>query len=231
MALEVIDEYELEKIRAEIQQERQMKEMLEQSATELKATVEELEKRYDTIDNEGNEWKTRFETQQEINEQLDKQIIALQEKVDEAKRNLKEAKDAAVAAKEANRGRAKNSIFICVANPHMVRMLEKEKQMLSNQLRDIEWRIDQESKAYHKANDERKQYSVEINATQVNMSDSQARQKALNSSRAELEPIPGSKTPRDMSRNIPEDQRILDPKKGPIRKTAAVKSLPSLEMT
>jgi hypothetical protein len=28
--------------------------MLEQSAAELKATVEELEKRYDTIDNEGN---------------------------------------------------------------------------------------------------------------------------------------------------------------------------------
>lgn len=27
--------------------------MLEQSAAELKATVEELEKRYDTIDNEG----------------------------------------------------------------------------------------------------------------------------------------------------------------------------------
>ncbi|KAJ8298346.1 hypothetical protein KUTeg_024877 [Tegillarca granosa] len=27
--------------------------------------------------------------------------------------------------------------------------------------------------------------------------------------------------------NIPEDQRILDPKKGPIRKTAAVKSLPN----
>lgn len=27
--------------------------MLEQSAAELRATVEELEKRYDTIDNEG----------------------------------------------------------------------------------------------------------------------------------------------------------------------------------
>ena len=31
--------------------------------------------------------------------------------------------------------------------------------------------------------------------------------------------------------NIPEDQRIIDPKKGPIRKTAAVKNLPSLETT
>ena len=32
------------------------------------------------------------------------------------------------------------------ANPHMIRMLEKEKQMLSSQLRDLEWRLDQESK-------------------------------------------------------------------------------------
>ena len=31
--------------------------------------------------------------------------------------------------------------------------------------------------------------------------------------------------------NIPEDQRILDPKHGPIKKAAAVKSLPSLEST
>lgn len=85
-----MDDFELEKLRAEIQQEKQMKEMLEQSAAELRATVEELEKRYDTIDNEGNEWKTRYETQTEINEQLERQILMLQNKVQEAKANLKD---------------------------------------------------------------------------------------------------------------------------------------------
>ncbi|WAQ99997.1 CC169-like protein [Mya arenaria] len=89
---EEVDEYELEKIRAEIQQERQMKEMLDQSAKELRITVEELEKRYEAIENEGNEWKTRFETQEEMNQQLERQIIMLQDKIEEAKRNLKDAR-------------------------------------------------------------------------------------------------------------------------------------------
>ncbi|OWF47035.1 hypothetical protein KP79_PYT12520 [Mizuhopecten yessoensis] len=215
MAVEVVGDFELEKIRAEIKQEKQMKEMLEQSSSELRYTIEELEKRYDGVVDEGNEWKTRCETQQEMNDQLDKQIFMLQSKVQEAKSNLK---DAGKSTKD-----MKNFDDLSDATPHMVRMLEKEKNMLHNQMRDIEWRLDQESKAYHKAHEERKTYSTEIHAA--------ATRNRLPITHRELEPIPGSRTPRDMGRNIPEDQRILDPKRGPIRKTAAVKSLPSLEMT
>uniref|UniRef100_A0A8W8LEB9 Coiled-coil domain-containing protein 169 n=1 Tax=Magallana gigas TaxID=29159 RepID=A0A8W8LEB9_MAGGI len=221
MAVEVMDDFELEKLRAEIQQEKQMKEMLEQSAAELRATVEELEKRYDTIDNEGNEWKTRYETQTEINEQLERQILMLQNKVQEAKANLK---DAGKTPRD-----LKNFDDLSDANKYMIRSLEKEKQMLQGQMRDIEWRLDQESKAYHKANDERKTYSLEINSTKGSINDFSTRTK-LSSSRDALDTIPGSRTPRSMG-NIPEDQRILDPKHGPIKKAAAVKSLPSLETT
>ncbi|XP_078324545.1 coiled-coil domain-containing protein 169-like isoform X5 [Crassostrea virginica] len=344
MAVEVMDDFELEKLRAEIQQEKQMKEMLEQSAAELRATVEELEKRYDTIDNEGNEWKTRYETQTEINEQLERQILVLQNKVQEAKANLK---DVAFSDESSDEGNGK-SVDKCIqvdrtksnltsilkpspatsadskssirfdlpakaeskplkrtiqirtkpgsylpagktprdlgqfddlsdANPHMIRSLEKEKNVLMNQLRDMEWRLDQESKAYHKANDERKTYSLEINSTKGSINEFSTRTK-LSSSRDALDTIPGSRTPRTMGSrislnemdenssspsprrskiktvrntnyrslrnlendirrlffgfcNIPEDQRILDPKHGPIKKAAAVKSLPSLEST
>ncbi|XP_048774413.1 uncharacterized protein LOC125679328 isoform X3 [Ostrea edulis] len=370
MAVEVMDDFELEKLRAEIQQEKQMKEMLEQSAAELKATVEELEKRYDTIDNEGkqspssvsssdelnwNEWKTRYETQTEINEQLDRQILMLQNKVQEAKANLKD-EDLAELGLRPGKGILKRrgvaftdesseegddkSLDKCIqvditkssltsilkpspatsadskniirfeipketkktlertikirtkpgsylpagksprdlknfddlsdANPHMIRLLEKEKNVLANQMRDMEWRLDQESKAYHKANDERKTYSLEINSTKGSINESSTRTK-LSSSRDALDTIPGSRTPRSMGsrisvhetdensplssprrskiktvrntnyrslrnleheiRNIPEDQRILDPKHGPIKKAAAVKNLPSLETT
>nr|XP_019925704.2 coiled-coil domain-containing protein 169 isoform X19 [Crassostrea gigas] len=305
MAVEVMDDFELEKLRAEIQQEKQMKEMLEQSAAELRATVEELEKRYDTIDNEvtdrssskqgrssasssddldWNEWKTRYETQTEINEQLERQILMLQNKVQEAKANLK---DEDLAELDLRPGRGilkrrgagktprdlKNFDDLSDANPHMIRMLEKEKNVLMNQMRDMEWRLDQESKAYHKANDERKTYSLEINSTKGSINDFSTRTK-LSSSRDALDTIPGSRTPRSMGSrislnemdenssspsprrskiktvrntnyrslrnleneirlmgNIPEDQRILDPKHGPIKKAAAVKSLPSLETT
>ncbi|KAK3597690.1 hypothetical protein CHS0354_040065 [Potamilus streckersoni] len=250
------DDFELEKLRAEIQQEKQMKEMLEQSAVELRVTVEELEKRFESIDNEGNEWKTRFETQEEMNQQLEKQIITLQDKVEDAKRNLKDAK----AYVEGSRVSPVNSppdspkskstgitINISVspqagktpreiktfddlsdANPTMIKSLEKEKNQLFNQLRDLEWRLDQESKAYHKANDERKQYLLEINSTKNNLDDVRTRHRAaVTLQQREIESIP--RTPRDVGGNIPEDQRIIDPKKGPIKKTAGVRNLPSLE--
>ncbi|XP_060062616.1 uncharacterized protein LOC132543162 [Ylistrum balloti] len=330
MAVAVVGDFELEKIRAEIQQEKQMKEMLEQSTAELQYTIDELEKRYDGVVDEGNEWKTRCETQQEMNDQLDKQIAMLQSKVMEAKSNLKDVivpmtsdrglllkylsvgsygaisdltssngpdnsnmsyvasdsipstaktKPAGITINIAitsprqgrdkifNAGKStkdmKNFDDLSDATPHMVRMLEKEKNMLHSQMRDIEWRLDQESKAYHKAHEERKTYSTEIHAAAT-----AATRNRLPVSHRELEPIPGSRTPRDMGRfrcshidnwsktnknhpppnirgprymdptwtsftrnsNIPEDQRIIDPKRGPIRKTAAVKSLPSLEM-
>ncbi|XP_060566135.1 coiled-coil domain-containing protein 169-like isoform X36 [Ruditapes philippinarum] len=288
-----VDEYELEKLRAEIQQERQMKEMLDQSARELRITVEELEKRYEAIESEdpdltarGNEWKTRFETQEEMNQQLERQIIMLQDKIEEAKRNLKDADlvqlyqskkiEVSIEEKAGKTPRDMKSFDdLSDANPAMVKNMEKEKNLLYNQLRDLEWRLDQESKAYHKANDERKQYVVEINSTKGNIDGNKARQRAaVNLQQREVEEMSRSPrllgyterfklrqhhrspdkeqkdqklTPRlanhvasrvsqtsrisnDYS-NIPEDQRIIDPKRGPIKKTAAVKNLPSLETT
>ncbi|XP_060566138.1 coiled-coil domain-containing protein 169-like isoform X39 [Ruditapes philippinarum] len=283
-----VDEYELEKLRAEIQQERQMKEMLDQSARELRITVEELEKRYEAIESEdpdltarGNEWKTRFETQEEMNQQLERQIIMLQDKIEEAKRNLKDEidrkRDKRIAARKKGKTPRDMKSFddLSDANPAMVKNMEKEKNLLYNQLRDLEWRLDQESKAYHKANDERKQYVVEINSTKGNIDGNKARQRAaVNLQQREVEEMSRSPrllgyterfklrqhhrspdkeqkdqklTPRlanhvasrvsqtsrisnDYS-NIPEDQRIIDPKRGPIKKTAAVKNLPSLETT
>ncbi|XP_045203076.1 coiled-coil domain-containing protein 169-like isoform X27 [Mercenaria mercenaria] len=284
------------------------KEMLDQSARELRITVEELEKRYEAIESEdpiriakmndeilkeSNEWKTRFETQEEMNQQLERQIIMLQDKIEEAKRNLKDEIDRKRAKRIAAQKKGKTprdmksfddlSDYIhhlkrildieAKANPAMVKTMEKEKNMLFNQLRDLEWRLDQESKAYHKANDERKQYVVEINSTKGNIDGNKARQRAaVNLQQREVEeysrsprllgyterykmrhhPTPDkelretkytsrmanvsskisqtSRASNDYS-NIPEDQRIIDPKKGPIKKTAAVKNLPSLETT
>ncbi|XP_067661622.1 coiled-coil domain-containing protein 169-like isoform X2 [Haliotis asinina] len=216
MAADTMGNFELEKLRAEIQQENQMKEMLDQSAAELKSTVEELEKRFDAIENEGNEWKTRFETQQEMNQQLERQILIFQNKVEEARKNVREA----------NKSPRDNRCFDDMeASPQMIKNLEKEKQSLYSQLRDLEWRLDQESKAYHKANDERKQYALEINATKGHLEDIRMRQKM-----ALLDGSSTARTARGSGGNIPDDQRVLDPKRGPIKKTAAVKNLPSLEM-
>ncbi|XP_025086236.1 coiled-coil domain-containing protein 169-like isoform X2 [Pomacea canaliculata] len=218
---DTVDDFELEKLRAEILQEKQMKEMLDQSAAELKATIDELEKRFDSIENEGNEWKTRYETQQEMNQQLERQIILLQNKVEEARHNLKEA----------NKTPRDNRNFddLSDASPQMVKALDREKQLLHNQLRDLEWRLDQESKAYHKANDERKQYVLEINAAKGSISEMKTRQRQALMAPGQPETGSSPRTYRDNAGNIPDDQRIIDPRRGPIKRTAGVKSLPSLE--
>ncbi|XP_067842036.1 coiled-coil domain containing 169 isoform X4 [Heptranchias perlo] len=75
-------EGDLERLSSELDQERQMRDMLHQSASELRNTVSHLEKRLDSVEDEGNEWRTRFETQQELNIQLERQIRTLEEKVE-----------------------------------------------------------------------------------------------------------------------------------------------------
>ncbi|XP_036364188.1 coiled-coil domain-containing protein 169-like isoform X2 [Octopus sinensis] len=172
MAMAIVGEFEIERINTKIKQEKQMKDMLDNSLQELITTVKELEQRSETIQDEGNEWRTRFETQEEINKQLQQQDLVLTKKVDEARSNLKEAMKK---PKDNNSTQDNTEI-----TPQYVKILEKEKNSLANQLRDLEWRLDQESKAYHKANDERKQYILEINITKSTLEDLKMKQRYNN---------------------------------------------------
>ncbi|XP_076802740.1 coiled-coil domain-containing protein 169-like isoform X2 [Clavelina lepadiformis] len=151
--MDLLDDYTLEELQAETDQETQMKKMLDQSVIDLKATVDDLETKYEQVDTEGNEWKTRFETQQEMNRQLERQLEVLKDKIQ--KHNGANKRDMVV---------LKNMEEMSDAGWNgLVRQLEKEKFSLQGQLRDMEWRLDQESKALHKANDGRKKYITEIN--------------------------------------------------------------------
>ncbi|XP_053163868.1 coiled-coil domain-containing protein 169 isoform X5 [Hemicordylus capensis] len=71
-----------EQIVLELKQEQQMKQMLEHSIYEMKNTMAELEKRLGSVEDEDNEWKTRYETQIEFNRQLKRQIGLLQGKME-----------------------------------------------------------------------------------------------------------------------------------------------------
>ncbi|NXG14283.1 CC169 protein, partial [Grallaria varia] len=128
------------------------RQMLEISIFELRSTVTELEKRLNSIKEEGNEWKTRYETQIELNKQLERQINILRDKV------------------ELIRGNPADKLSIVRTFDQMpadslkevLKQLEEEKKRLQNQLKDYELRLEQEAKAYHKANDERRMYLSEI---------------------------------------------------------------------
>ncbi|XP_019385616.1 PREDICTED: coiled-coil domain-containing protein 169-like isoform X4 [Crocodylus porosus] len=103
-----------------------------------------------------------------------------------------------------------------------VKQLEKEKKSLQSQLKDYELRLEQEAKAYHKANDERRKYIAEISQTSAVLKVAE---------RQKLDAVP-SKRENQILRgryNVQGNKRILDPKKGPIKKTAGVKKLPKLK--
>ena len=87
------------------------REIYDQSLKELQLTVDELERRSAGIGDEsrscdvtlqscdvcwqvfvaGNEWKTRYETQVEMNQQLEKQTILLRDKIVDARSTLKDS--------------------------------------------------------------------------------------------------------------------------------------------
>ncbi|XP_072170891.1 coiled-coil domain-containing protein 169-like [Diadema setosum] len=216
------DNREIERIRAEIEQEKQMSVMLDQSMLELTNTLMELERRYDGVMDEGNEWKTRFETQEELNALLEKQILVLKERLDKSKEDAKDGFDAQLKSYDEL---SESSLR------RLVRELEREKNSLHSQLRDYDWRLDQESKAFHKAHEARKNYLTELRNARVQEEEYRQTQRGLKGSnfstpRDSKNSTPGSREP---GRNVPDNQRVIDPRRGPIRKTAAVKKLPKLD--
>ncbi|NXM07098.1 CC169 protein, partial [Tyrannus savana] len=128
------------------------RQMLEISIFELRNTVAELEERLNCVEDEGNEWKTRYETQVELNKQLERQINILRDKV------------------ELIRGKPTDKLSVVRTFDQMpvgslkrvLKQLEKEKKSLQNQLKDYKLRLEQEAKAYHKTNDEWRMYLSEI---------------------------------------------------------------------
>ncbi|XP_015707451.1 coiled-coil domain-containing protein 169-like isoform X4 [Coturnix japonica] len=71
-----------EGLEMELGRERRRQQMLENSISELRKTVTELEKKLSSVEDEGNEWKTRYEMQVELNRQLQRQINILKDKVE-----------------------------------------------------------------------------------------------------------------------------------------------------
>ncbi|KAM6912074.1 coiled-coil domain-containing protein 169 [Lycodopsis pacificus] len=177
--------YDLARLQAELEQEREMKEMLEESVSDLRSTMCELQERLHSVDGEGNEWKTRYETQIELNGQLDRQMSLIHERLEDLRGNpmdrlasIRSYDDMSV---ETLRQRLK--------------LLTEEKSELQSQLMDCHGRVEQEGKAFHKTNDERRAYLSEI-ATLSSTLEAQRRQYSTQPQRA-----PESKQRRSVRQN------------------------------
>nr|XP_019952660.1 PREDICTED: coiled-coil domain-containing protein 169 [Paralichthys olivaceus] len=138
--------YDASRLQEELQQEKETREMLEESVCDLRGTMCELQERLHSVDGEGNEWKTRYETQIELNGQLERQISLIHERLEDLRGNPM----------------GKFQLLKAETLRQRLKLLSEEKSDLQTQLMDCHLRTEQEGKAFHKTNDERRAYLSEI---------------------------------------------------------------------
>ncbi|XP_056267492.1 coiled-coil domain containing 169 [Pseudoliparis swirei] len=153
------------RLRAELEQERETKEMLEESVSDLRSTMRELQERLRSVDGEGNEWKTRYETQLELNGQLDRQMSLIHERLQDLRGHPMD-RLASI--------RTYDDMPVETLSRRL-KLLTEEKCDRRSELMDCHRRIEQEGKAFHRTNDERRAYLSEI-ATMSSTLEAQRRQ-------------------------------------------------------
>ncbi|XP_030333279.1 coiled-coil domain-containing protein 169-like [Strigops habroptila] len=196
----------------ELGRERQKRQMLEISIAELRNTVTELEKRLSSVEDEGNEWKTRYETQVELNKHLERQINILQDKMELICGNPADKLSTIRTFDQMPVGSLKE----------VLKQLVKKKKSLQNELKDYELRLEQEAKVYHKANDERRMYLSEILQTTATL-------KIVEKQKADALTGKGDNQILRGRYSVPGNLKTVNPQKGSIKKTVGVKQLPKLK--
>uniref|UniRef100_A0A3Q3DA77 Coiled-coil domain containing 169 n=1 Tax=Hippocampus comes TaxID=109280 RepID=A0A3Q3DA77_HIPCM len=115
--------------------------MLEESVQDLRCTMRELQDRLHSVDGEDNEWKTRYETQTELNEQLQRQLAVVHERLEDLRGNP-----------------------VGEISPGRLKRLDINKSYVGLLLFGAWGRGNQ---AFHKTNDERRAYLSEIAKVRV----------------------------------------------------------------
>ncbi|XP_009083152.1 PREDICTED: coiled-coil domain-containing protein 169-like, partial [Acanthisitta chloris] len=104
----------------------------------------------------------------------------------------------------------------------VLKQLEEEKKSLQHQLKDYELRLEQEAKAYHKANDERRMYLSEILQTSATLKIVERQKPDALAGKGEKQILRG----RD---SVPGNSKMVNPQKQSITKTVGVNQLPQLK--
>uniref|UniRef100_A0A2R9A4C7 Coiled-coil domain containing 169 n=1 Tax=Pan paniscus TaxID=9597 RepID=A0A2R9A4C7_PANPA len=139
------------RLKQQLLEEIRKKDAVQLSIFELRHKITELEAKLNT-DNEGSEWKTRYETQLELNDELEKQIVYLKEKVEKIRGNSSD-RLSSIRVYERMPVESLNTLL---------KQLEEEKRTLESQVKYYALKLEQESKAYQKINNERRAYLAEM---------------------------------------------------------------------
>ncbi|KAG3293180.1 coiled-coil domain-containing protein 169 isoform X1 [Ictidomys tridecemlineatus] len=206
---ENLDGVSTDRLKLELLEEIYQKDVVQLSVFELRHKIAEMEAKPNT-DNEGSEWKTRYETQLEMNDQLEKQIASLKEKMEKFRGNPSDS----LSSIRVYERMPVESLNI------LLKQLEKEKRSLENQVKDYALKLEQESKAYHKINSERCKYISEM---------SQVSGAHQVSKRQQMDQLPRMKENLvKTGRYNPVHQKTVNAKKGPVKKIVKSNHLPKL---
>lgn len=214
---------EIERITLELTEEEALRDTLEESSQKMRENVEELKQQITALNEEedDNEWKQQWEDQHSINENMEAQLMVLKEKVAQLQRLDSRGDD----AEEMSQTEMRN----------LVRSLQREKKVLEGQLRDKEWRLNSEAMQLHRLNEEKKKFLLDVG--QRADGGRRGPKKRLSDERKAGKGQTNISTLESNARNstqyqgIPDNQRILDPSKGPVKRSVAVRSLPKINST
>ncbi|XP_048196786.1 coiled-coil domain-containing protein 169 [Perognathus longimembris pacificus] len=199
-----------DRLKLDLLEEIHMKDVVQLSLLEIRQKIAEMEVKLNT-DNEGGEWKARYETQLELNDQLEKQIRSLEEKMEKCRVNPSD-RLSAIRVYERMSVESLNALL---------KQLEKEKRSLENQVKDYALRLDQEAKAYHRTNNERRSYLAEM--SQV------AGSHQIFKRQQQMDQLPRMKENLvKTGRYNPVNQKTVTVKKVPLKKITRSNHLPKL---
>ncbi|XP_019508698.1 PREDICTED: coiled-coil domain-containing protein 169 [Hipposideros armiger] len=205
---ENFDGVSTDRLKQELLEETHLKVMVQLSVLELRNKIAELEAKLNT-DDEGGEWKARYEIQLELNDQLEKQIVSLKDKIEKIRGNPSDR----LSSIRVYERMSVESLNI------LLKQLEKEKRSLEYQVKVYALKLEQESKAYHKTNSERRACLAEM--SQVSGSYQLSKRQQMNQPRMKDNPV-------KMGRYNSVNQKTINAKRRPVKNITRSNCLPKL---
>ncbi|XP_075419657.1 coiled-coil domain-containing protein 169 [Tenrec ecaudatus] len=208
-ASESFEGMSVDRLKLELLEEIHRRDVVQLSMLETKHKITELEAGLHAS-SQGGEWKSRYETQVELNSLLQKQIMSLEEKM-EAVQGDPSDRLASIRVYERMPVEALHTVL---------KQLEKEKRSLENLVKDSALRLEQEAQAYHRTNSERRSYLAEM--AQITLPHPLSK-------RQSTDQLPRVKeTLRKTEKSYPANQKGCSATRGPMKKIPRTSHLPRL---
>ncbi|XP_018027780.1 coiled-coil domain-containing protein 169-like [Hyalella azteca] len=197
--------------------------VLEQSVAELELQLDSLQR--GSTDEADTEFKLRYEAQGDLNKKLQEQTEWYSQELAKTKERFRQAQQRA----------SYNLTTLCQEYSYdadldhyseaelsvMVRQLERERNISYSEFRNKTWLLDSRSKEYHQLKDLCDAYSGDLSFVNRSLEEMWRKRSTSSSTSA---PIMWNGEPGFLPAH-----RVINPRHGPVRKTAGVRSLPRLD--